>query len=166
LLDTAAAALAPDGTIYFGSSSTSARANSAKLYAYNSATGTKKWEIVVGTGVNANNATAIGPDGTIYIHSDEGRLFAYADNGTSVTTKWSAAIPGNSYTSASVALDGTVYIGCDDTVTNSHRLFALNPPTARRSGPSLQTIPSTPLRRSMRPATSILARSRRRASTP
>lgn len=127
LLDTAAAALAPDGTIYFGSSSTSARANSAKLYAYNSTTGAKKWEIVVGTGVNANNATALGPDGTVYVHSDEGRLFAYSDNGTSVSMKWSAAVPGNSYTSASIAADGTVYIGCDDSTGNAHRLFALNP---------------------------------------
>jgi WD40 repeat protein len=40
-----------------------------------------------------------------------------------------ATIPGNSYASASIAADGTIYLGCDDTsLTNpSHRLFALNP---------------------------------------
>ena len=128
-LDTSAAALAPDGTLYFGTGPNSTQANSAKLYAFNSVTGAKKWEIVVGTGVNANNAVALGADGTIYVHSDEGRLFAFGDNGTSAAQKWSAVVPGNSYASASIAPDGTIYLGCDDTsVTNPvHRLVALNP---------------------------------------
>jgi outer membrane protein assembly factor BamB len=128
-LDTSAAALASDGTLYFGTGPRATQANSARLYAYNSTTGARKWEIVVGTGVNANNAVGLGPDGTIYVHSDEGRLFAYTDRGSSVAQKWSAAVPGNSYAGASIAADGTIYLGCDDTsLTNPvHRLFAFNP---------------------------------------
>ena len=129
LLDTSAAALSPDGTLYLGTGPNGLQANSAKLIAFNSVTGAKKWEVVVGTGVNANNAVALGSDGTIYVHSDEGRLFAFTDGGTTVMQKWSAAVPGNSYASASIAADGTIYLGCDDTsVTNPvHRLFAFNP---------------------------------------
>jgi subtilisin family serine protease/outer membrane protein assembly factor BamB len=129
LLDTSSAALAPDGTLYFGAGPTGFRPNSARLYAYHSTTGARKWEIIVGTGVNANNAAALAADGTIYVHSDEGRLFAYADGGTSVAPKWSTVIPGNSYASAVIAPDGTVYIGSDDNTASLpvHRLFALNP---------------------------------------
>ena len=129
LLDTSAAALSPNGTLYFAGGPTGFRANSARLYAYDSATAAKKWEIIVGTGVNANNAVALAADGTIYVHSDEGRLFAYVDNGTNVALKWSAVVPGNSYASAVVAADGTVYIGSDDSTSTLrfHRLFALNP---------------------------------------
>lgn len=129
LLDTSSAALAPDGTLYFGAGPAGFRANTARLYAYRTATGTRKWEIIAGTGVNANNATALAADGTIYVHSDEGRLLAYTDSGTSVALKWSTVIPGNSYASAVIAPDGTVYIGSDDNTSALpiHRLFALNP---------------------------------------
>jgi subtilisin family serine protease/outer membrane protein assembly factor BamB len=129
LLDTSSAALAPNGTIYFGGGPTGFRANSSRLYAYNSATGARKWEIIVGTGLNANNAVALATDGTIYVHSDEGRLFAYTDHGTNVTQKWSTVVPGNSYASAVVGPDGTVYIGSDDNTSSLpiHRFFALNP---------------------------------------
>ncbi|MGH7943989.1 MAG: S8 family serine peptidase [Opitutaceae bacterium] len=128
-MDTSAAALGSDGTLYFGTGPNSTQAASARLFAYNTTTGAKKWEITAGTGVNANNAVALGPDGTVYVHSDEGRLLAYSDNGTSATPKWSATIPGNSYASASIAPDGTIYLGCDDTSLNTpvHRLFAFNP---------------------------------------
>ncbi|WP_414660062.1 S8 family serine peptidase [Horticoccus sp. 23ND18S-11] len=129
--DTSAAALAPDGTLYFGSGRNALQAGTARLRAYNSTTGAKKWEVVVGTGVNANNAVALGADGTIYVHSDEGRLFAYTDTGTTAQQKWSVAIPGTSYASVSIGADGTIYLGCDDpALTNPvHRLFALNPAT-------------------------------------
>lgn len=131
MLDTSSAALGPDGTLYFGAGPTGLRANSARLYAHASATGARKWEIIVGTGVNANNAAALGADGTLYVHSDEGRLFAYTDQGTSVALKWSTVIPGNSYASAVIAADGTIYIGSDDSASTLpiHRLFALNPAT-------------------------------------
>ena len=62
--------------------------------------------------MNANNAVALGADGTIYVHSDEGRLFAFTDNGTSATQKWSVS-PRRLYASAAVA-DGTIYLGSGD----------------------------------------------------
>ncbi len=128
-MDTSAAALAPDGTLYLGTSSTFVQARTARLHAFNTATGAKKWEIIVGTGLSANNAVALAADGTVYVHSDDGRLHAFTDNQTSVTEKWSVAIPGVSYASASIAPDGTIYLGNDDpSLTNPvHRLHALNP---------------------------------------
>jgi subtilisin family serine protease/outer membrane protein assembly factor BamB len=126
--DTSAAALAPDGTLYVSSGPTTAARIDAKLHAFDSATGTRKWDIVVGTGTNANNAVALGADGTIYVHSDEGRLFAYTDHGTSAAPKWSAAVPGTSYASAVIGPDGTIYLGADEgTRPQGHRFFALNP---------------------------------------
>ncbi|MBL9200636.1 MAG: S8 family serine peptidase [Opitutaceae bacterium] len=125
-MDTSAAALAPDGTLYVGTTTGFSQAGTAKLFAINSTNGSKKWEIVVGTGVGANKATALAEDGTIYVHSDEGRLFAYRDNQTSVSLKWSAAVPGLSYASPIIAPDGTVYLGNDDEA-GGHKLFALNP---------------------------------------
>ena len=129
--DTSAAALAPDGTLYFGVGATTSALNDAKLYAYNSATGEKKWEIVVGSGYSANNAIALAADGTIYLHSESAtatasRLYAFADNGASAASKWSVSIPGASYASVSIAPDGTIYLGSDDTATR-HRFYALNP---------------------------------------
>ncbi len=125
-LDTSAAALAPDGTLYFGSGPTEI-ADNAALRAVTSSTGAIKWEITVGDGTNANNAVALAADGTIYVHSDEGRLFAFTDNGTSATQKWSAAIPGESYASAVIAPDGTIYLGTDDVDRGQHKLYAVNP---------------------------------------
>ncbi len=123
-LDTSAATLAPDGTLYFGAGPVNT--GDGKLYAYASATGEKKWDTVVGTGSNASNATALAADGTIYIHTNEGRLFAYADDGTAARLKWSFAIPGSSYASATIAPDGTIYLGSDDAATG-HLLYAINP---------------------------------------
>lgn len=133
--DTSAAALAPDGTLYFGASQSLSGTTilPAKLRAVNSATGAIKWEVNVGSASNsnANNAVALAADGTIYVHSDEGRLFAFTDNGTSATQKWTFAIPGNSYASATIAPDGTIYLGSDEQPTGTaparHRLYAINP---------------------------------------
>ncbi len=128
-LDTTAATLAPDGTLYFGAGP--ANTTDGKLYAYDSATGVKKWETVVGAGSNASNATALAADGTIYLHTNEGRLFAYADDGTAARLKWSFAIPGTSYASATIAPDGTIYLGSDDDATG-HLLYAINPDGTRK----------------------------------
>ncbi len=128
-LDTTAATLSPDGTLYFGAGPLST--GDGKLYAYNSTTGEKKWEIIVGAGSNASNATSLAADGTIYLHTNEGRLFAYADDGATARLKWSFAIPGTSYASATIAADGTIYLGSDDDATG-HLLYALNPDGTRK----------------------------------
>ncbi|MEO6244072.1 MAG: PQQ-binding-like beta-propeller repeat protein, partial [Opitutaceae bacterium] len=128
-MDTTAATLAPDGTLYFGAGPVTT--GTGKLYAYNSASGAKKWDIVVGTGANASNAAALGSDGTLYLHTSEGRLFAFADEGAAARLKWSVAIPGTSYASATIAPDGTVYLGSDDDTTG-HLLYAINPDGTRK----------------------------------
>ncbi|MBM3856090.1 MAG: PQQ-like beta-propeller repeat protein, partial [Verrucomicrobia bacterium] len=132
MLDTSAAALAPDGTLYFGAGSTAAL-NDGRLFAYHSATGEKKWEIVVGDGYSANNAVALGADGTIYLHQEAAtlsasRLFAFADQGSRAVQKWSVVIPGESYASPVVGADGTIYLGSDDLATR-HRFYAIDPAT-------------------------------------
>ncbi|MBL9190377.1 MAG: S8 family serine peptidase [Opitutaceae bacterium] len=124
-MDTSAAALAADGTLYIATGPSFTSANGSKLHAFNSATGAKKWEILVGTSGNANNAVAIGADGTLFVHSDSGRLHAFRDNQTSVTERWAANVPGESYASVAIAPDGTIYLGTDDPGDN-HRLYAIN----------------------------------------
>jgi outer membrane protein assembly factor BamB len=130
ILDTSAAALSPDGTLYFAAGPTDALGDS-RLFAYQSATGAKKWEIVVGDGYNANNAVALAADGTIYLHHESAtlsasRLFAFSDQGNRAFQKWSTAIPGESYASAVIAADGTIYLGSDDLATR-HRFYAIDP---------------------------------------
>ncbi len=131
--DTSAAALSPNGTLYFGAGPTANGSTlvPARLRAVDSATGIQKWEIPVGSGTNANNAVALAADGTIYVHSDEGRLFAFTDEGSRATEKWSASVPGSSYASATIAPDGTIYLGSDEPAGSGsparHRLYALNP---------------------------------------
>ena len=133
MLDTSAAALSPDGTLYLGVGPVSALLNDAKLHAIDAATGARRWEIVVGPGYNANNAVALGADGTIYVRSQAqnpaaARLYAYRDAGDRAVLRWSASVPGDSYASVSLAPDGTVYLGSDD-AANGHRLFAFDPAT-------------------------------------
>jgi sugar lactone lactonase YvrE len=112
MMDTSAAALAPDGTIYFGSGSNSTQASSAKLHAYNSVTGAKKWEAIVGTGVNANNAVALAADGTI-IHlmkAGSSPLPTTDQRDSNGRPRCRAVLMRRP-----AGPDGTIYLGCDDT---------------------------------------------------
>lgn len=135
--DTSAAALSPDGILYIGTGPSLVGTTVApgKLMAVDSATGGLRWEIAAGTlaTTNANNAIALAEDGTIYLHTSEGRLLAYTDRGAAgAQLKWSASVPGLSYASPTIAPDGTVYLGSDEPGLNaaspsSHRLYAFNP---------------------------------------
>ena len=60
-------AMAPDGSIYFGS-------DAKKLYALNP-DGTKRWEFTVGAEIRS--APAIGSDGTLYFGADDNKLYAF-----------------------------------------------------------------------------------------
>ncbi|HEY1110781.1 MAG TPA: PQQ-binding-like beta-propeller repeat protein, partial [Opitutaceae bacterium] len=133
--DTSAAALSPDGILYVGLGPTlnGTTVVPGKVRAIDSATGATRWEINAGTlsTTNANNAIALAEDGTIYVHTSQGRLLAYTDRGASAQLKWSAAVPGLSYASPTIAPDGTVYLGSDEGATSTsaaaHRLYAFNP---------------------------------------
>lgn len=135
--DTSSAALSPDGTLYIGTgpSLSGTTVVAGKVMAVDSATGALRWEIAAGTlaTTNANNAIALAEDGTIYLHTSEGRLLAYTDRGAAGgQLKWSASVPGLSYASPTIAPDGTVYLGSDEpgstaTAAAAHRLYAFNP---------------------------------------
>ncbi len=130
--DTSAAVLAPDGTLYFGTSA-STLGNDGKVLAYDSATGQRKWEFVIpnaAAGASANNAVALGADGTLYVFcaaatASSSRLVALTDQGTRAVQRWVAAVPGPSYASPVVAPDGTVYLGSDD-AAGGHRFYAFD----------------------------------------
>lgn len=83
----------------------------------NEAIGTPKWESP--TGSTINSSPAIGPDGTIYIGSNDGRI--YALNSSDGSRKWTFSPGGAVASSPAVAADGTVYVG----VSNG-RLYALD----------------------------------------
>ncbi|MSU22899.1 MAG: hypothetical protein EXS32_03650 [Opitutus sp.] len=109
---TGAPAVAPDGTIYIGSTDRS-------LYAF-SPGGTPLWSYPTG-GLIDTCSPAIGADGTIYFGSNDGKLYALAPDG--VTLRWSHTFPSAGVSnSPTLATDGTIYVKPSDGL-----LYALNP---------------------------------------
>jgi outer membrane protein assembly factor BamB len=122
---TSSPAIAPDGTIYVGSTDCS-------LYALKS-DGTVKWRYVTGDHIVAS--PTVGSDGTVYVGSNDRQLYAINPDGT---LKW--IYPTKVVLSSSPALgtDGTIYVAgtnldktfiCSDP-PNSVQLstfYALNP---------------------------------------
>jgi outer membrane protein assembly factor BamB/subtilisin family serine protease len=106
------AAIATDGTVYFGSGDRS-------IYAF-SADGTQKWTYPTG-GLIDTCAPAIGNDGTVYIGSNDGKFYALTATGS---LRWSRDFGPTSPMSNSpaIAADGTVYVKADD-----GWLYALTP---------------------------------------
>ena len=95
---TSSPAIAPDGTIYVGSTDCS-------LYALKS-DGTVKWRYVTGDHIVAS--PTVGSDGTVYVGSNDRQLYAINPDGT---LKW--IYPTKVVLSSSPALgtDGTIYVG-------------------------------------------------------
>jgi len=79
-------------------------------------TGTPKWSYT--TGGEINSSPAIGADGTIYVGSDDNKLYAINPNGT---LKWSYTTGYSMYSSPAIGADGTIYVGFGD------KLYAINP---------------------------------------
>ena len=79
-------------------------------------TPTQRWAFTTG-GAIAGSPT-VGPDGTIYITSHDGGLYAVAADGKQ---KWKFSTGDRSWSTPAVALDGTVYVGSDD-----DHLYAVN----------------------------------------
>ena len=78
---------------------------------------TEVWKVSV-NGVVAGSPT-IGPDGTIYVASHDGGLYAIDDKGT---VKWTFKTGDRSWSTPAVAQDGTIYVGSDD-----DHLYAVKP---------------------------------------
>jgi outer membrane protein assembly factor BamB len=83
------------------------------------ATGAKRWEFTTSDGIWAS--ACLGADGTVYLGSHNGRMYAL-DPATG-TQKWELAAGSWVKSSAALALDGTLYFGADN------RLLAVNSTT-------------------------------------
>jgi outer membrane protein assembly factor BamB/subtilisin family serine protease len=112
---TSAPALASDGTIYFR--------NETKLYALNPSR-TLKWSFTLNTSSAGGTYSSpiVGYDGTIYVGTTGGSLYALTDNGSSYTRKWTFAANGDIYTTPAIAADGTLYFA-----TVAGDFYALTP---------------------------------------
>ncbi len=71
--------------------------------------GTLKWSYT--TGGPIISSPAIGADGTIYVGSEDYRLYAVNPNGT---LKWAYAVGGPITSSPAIGADGTIYVVSDD----------------------------------------------------
>ena len=78
--------------------------------------GTKLWEFKAGNGIRSS---AIGYDGTVYIGSDDHKL--YALNGKNGRKVWEFETGDAVRSSPSIGPDGTVYVG-----SNDRKLYAIN----------------------------------------
>ena len=79
--------------------------------------GTLNW--LYTTGSLIISSPAVGADGTVYVGSNDDKLYAVNPDGT---LKWSYATGAPIYSSPAVGADGTVYVGSED-----NKLYAINP---------------------------------------
>ncbi len=103
---TSSAALSPDGsTVYIG-------AYDGNMYSLNASSGYVNWSVPVGF-VNASTTAspAIGNDGTIYLGSNFGTLYAVNPDGTQ---KWVFETQSDIRASVALNADGTVVVGSYD----------------------------------------------------
>ncbi|MFD0713199.1 PQQ-binding-like beta-propeller repeat protein [Paenibacillus sp. GCM10027626] len=87
-----------------------------KLYLPGS-NGVERWGFETGGEINLSSP-AIGADGTVYIGSLDGKLYAADKKGKK---KWEFATEDKVYSSPTIGADGTVYIG------SGHNLYAIAP---------------------------------------
>ena len=79
--------------------------------------GTRKW--MFETGGSVISSPAIGSDGTLYMGSNDGNLYAVNPGGR---LKWKFQTEGAVHSRPAIASDGTIYIGSFD-----HYVYAVNP---------------------------------------
>ncbi len=96
-----------------------------------------RYQIKEGAPTSNYSSPAIGPDGTIYVGSQDNYLYAVNDDGT---LKWRFQTGGVVRSSPAIGADGTVYVGSYD-----NRLYALNPDgTVKWSYATGGNVPSSP----------------------
>ena len=71
------------------------------------------------TGGTVRSSPAIGSDGTVYVGSNDGKLYAINPNGTQ---KWNYPTGGDVGSSPAIGSDGTLYVGSNDA-----KHYAINP---------------------------------------
>ncbi len=84
--------------------------------------GSKRWEFAAGSLVQSS--PAIGLDGTIYVGSDGGKLYALTPTGVK---EWEFTAGGNIISSPAIGRDGAIYFGSVD-----RQLYAVNPDGTER----------------------------------
>ncbi|MBP6963896.1 MAG: PQQ-binding-like beta-propeller repeat protein [Armatimonadetes bacterium] len=111
-------AISPDGSRIYVSSL------DLNLYCISSA-GAKIWNFaIIQLASKTPSSPALGPDGTIYIGSNDNKLFAVNPDGTE---KWHYTTGFDVRSSPAVGADGTIYFGAWDGF-----LYALNPDGTRK----------------------------------
>lgn len=105
-----------DGTLYVGSTD-------GNLYAFDAATGAKRWAFATHGAISYSNAAAA--NGVVYVGSEDHSLYAVDAN--TGKKRWSYATGSATISSPTVA-DGTVYLGSGD-----HAVYALDAQTGALS---------------------------------
>jgi outer membrane protein assembly factor BamB len=114
-------AIATDGTIYLGFSTPGVPpAAHGTFYALNPR-GQVLWSVDLGDGRQSSSPT-LGPDGTVYVTSGLGKLFAISPAGK---TLWTAQTGLILKASPALGQDGTVYVA-----SMNDQLYAIDPPRA------------------------------------
>ena len=133
---------ASKATVYF-------EAESFFLYAVNIATGVQRWALdidrfgPVSDDSELESSPVIGPDGTIFVGSKDGRLYAVNHDdrlaGLPFPTarEWTFDTGGEVRSTPAIGGDGTIYVG-----SGSGRLFAINPDGTEKWQFPLPTTPA------------------------
>jgi outer membrane protein assembly factor BamB len=87
--------------------------------------GDKKWEFQTGGAVYSS--PAIGPQGTIYVGSDDGKVYALNPDGASVGGSWPFVTGGAILSSPAIGFDSTIYVGSSD-----KKIYAINPDGSKK----------------------------------
>src|ERR1700678_211148 len=100
-----------------------------KLYALSTSTGIVNWSVAIGTGGSTGTiAPVVGPDGTIYAASSDGKVASVKDNGASASFNWGPTALAASFSgdTPSLSNDGTtLYIAGNLTSPVAGALFAI-----------------------------------------
>jgi outer membrane protein assembly factor BamB len=100
-----------DGTVYIGSlvDDSANRTYTGMVYALDPATGSLKWPVPFISGPMHDSSPAIGADGTLFVATDFGMVFAIGADGKE---RWHASCPGGVLgVSPVIGADGTVFVG-------------------------------------------------------
>ena len=104
-----------------------------KLYALRTSDGNVNWSAIIGTGGSTGTiAPVVGPDGTIYAASSDGKIASVKDNGSSASFNWgpttfAASLSGDT---PSLSKDGsTLYIAGNTIGPVAGQLFAITAST-------------------------------------
>ena len=112
-----------DGTLYVSGPrepGSDSGAPDAVLLSISPSSGTVRWRAAVGTWTNLDLASPVmGSDGTLYVGSADGMVYAIAADGTK---RWSISTGGPVLSTGAIGTDGTLYIGSDD-----GNLYAIGP---------------------------------------